>query len=243
MSESTVSEVAIVGIIDRIKLNAKANLNYILDKAQDPQKMLNQFLLEMQGSVREVKEAVAAAIVGVKKLEHEISACAEKAAQWEERALLALRKGNDELARKALEQKCAYLEKERICKEELESQKQTVEELKESLSELGAKLDGLYQRRIELIKQYAQLQKRAAQMPSTRPVESQLDVDISVFDTYDRMVDKVRTLEAQAEALSELAETDQVEEEFRRLEREAEIEAELRAMKKEDPRYNTQDAS
>jgi phage shock protein A len=222
-----------VGIIDRIKLNARANLNYILDKAQNPQKMLDQFLLEMQGSVREVKEAVAAAIVGVKKLEHEISASVEKAAQWEERAQLALSRNNDELARKALEQKHIYLEKERNCKEELGKQKQTVEELRESLSELETKLDELYQRRIDLIKQYAQLQKRVAQMPSVRPVESQLDVDISVFDTYDRMVDKVRTLEAQAEALSELAEMDEVEEEFRKLEREAEIEAELKTMKGE----------
>ena len=222
-----------MGIIDRIKLNARANLNYILDKAQNPQKMLDQFLLEMQGSVREVKEAVATAIVGVKKLEHEIAASAEKAAQWEERAQLALRRNNDELAKKALEQKHVYLEKERNCREELERQKQTVEELKESLSELGTKLDELYQRRIELIKQYAQLRKRAAQMPAARHVESQLDVDVSVFDTYDRMVDKVRTLEAQAEALSELAEMDEVEGEFRKLEREAKIEAELKTMKGE----------
>jgi len=218
-----------VGIIDRIKLNARANLNYILDKAQNPQKMLDQFLSEMQGSVREIKEAVATAITGVKKLEREISANVERAAQWEERALLALRKNDDELARKALEQKRIYLEKERNCKEELEKQKQTVEELKVSLSELETKLDELYQRRIDLIKQYAQLQKRAAQMPVARPVEYQ--IDMSVFDTYDRMVDKVRTMEAQAEALSELAEMDEVEEEFRKLEREAEIEAELRTMK------------
>jgi phage shock protein A len=220
-----------VGIIDRIKLNARANLNYILDRAENPQKMLNQFLLEMQRSVREAKEAVATAIVGVKKLEHEISACTEKAAQWEERALLALRRNNDELARKALEQKRVYLEKERNCKEELEKQKQTVEELKGSLSELEAKLDGIYQRRIDLIKQYAQLRKRVAQMPSARPAVSQIDFDVSAFDMYDRMVDKVRIMEAQAEALSELAEMDEVEEEFRKLERESEIEAELKAMK------------
>ena len=220
-----------MGIVDRIKLNARANLNYILDKAQNPQKMLDQFLLEMQGSVREVKEAVATAIVGVKKLEREIAANAEKVTRWEERALLAVRKNNDELARKALEQKHVYLKKERNCKDELEKQKQTVEELKESLSELEAKLYELYQRRIDLIKQHARLQRRVAQMPAARPVESQIDVDISVFDTYDRMVDKVVTLEAQAEALSELAEMDEVEQEFRKMEREVAVEAELKAMK------------
>lgn len=220
-----------MGIMDRIKLNARANLNHILDKAENPQKMLDQFLMEMRDGVHEVREAVATAIVGVKKLEREISASTEKADHWGERALLALKKNNEELARKALEQKRIYLEKERNCKEELGKQKQTVEELKVSLSELEAKLDELYQKRVDLIKQYARLQKRAIQVSATRPAISQIGIDTSVFDTYDRMVDKVITLEAQAEALSELAEMDDVEEEFKKLERETEVESELKAMK------------
>lgn len=220
-----------MGIVDRIKLNARANLNHILDKAQNPQKMLDQFLLEMRGSIQEMKEAVAAAVVGMKRLEREISASTEKAVQWEERAQLALGKENEELARKALEQKRVYLEKERNCKEELEKQKQIVQELKESLSELEAKMNELYQRRIDLIKQYAQLQRKAARMPSVRSTVSQIDIDITAFDMYDHMVDRVRTMEAQAEALSELANMDEVEAEFRKLERETEVEAELKTMK------------
>ena len=75
------------------------------------------------------------------------------------------------------------------------------------------------------------MQKRAARVSVTRPVASQVDIDTSVIDTYDRMVDKVRTMEAQAEALAELAEMDDVEEEFRKLERDVAVEAELKAMK------------
>ena len=115
-----------MAIMDRIKLNARANLNYILDKAQNPQKMLDQFLIEMRESVRGVKEAVVAAIVGVKKLEREISGDAEKAAQWKERAIIALKKDDEELAKKALERKRVYLERERNGREELEKQKQSV---------------------------------------------------------------------------------------------------------------------
>lgn len=220
-----------MGIVDRIKLNARANINHILSKAENPQKMLDQFLSEMRNSIQEVREAVATAIVGVKKLEREISDSAEKVDHWQERALLAMKRDNEELARKALEQKLLYVEKERKCKEELEKQKETVEDLKASLSELEAKLDELYQRRIDLIKQYAKLQKRAAQVSVTKPISSQLDLDIGVFDTYDRMVDKVITLEAQAEALSELAEMDEVESEFEKLEKETAIESELKAIK------------
>ena len=220
-----------MGIVDRIKLNARANLNHILSKAENPQKMLDQFLSEMRDSIQEVREAVATAIVGVKKLEREISDSAGKVDHWQERALLAMKRNNEDLARKALEQKLVYIEKEHKCKEELEKQKETVEELKGSLSELEAKLDELYQRRIDLIKQYAKLQKRSAQVSATRPVSSQLDLDMGVFDTYDRMVDKVITLEAQAEALSELADMDGIEAEFEELEKETAIESELKAMK------------
>ena len=222
-----------MGIVDRIKLNARANLNYILDKAENPQKMLDQFLLEMRESVRDVREAIANAVVGVKKLEREISTSAEKASQWEERAVLALKRNNEELARKALEQKRIYLEKERTCKEEMGKQNQAAEELKVGLADLEAKLNELYQKRVDLIKQYALLRKRRTQITSTStiPSRSRLDVDISAFDTYDRIVDKVRTLEVQVEALSELTETDKVEEEFRNLERDAEIDTELKVMK------------
>ena len=221
-----------MGIVDRIKLNARANLNHILDKAQDPQKMLDQFFLEMQGSVREVKQAVATAIVGVKKLEREISASSEKATQWETRTMLALEKDNEELARKALEQKHIYLEKERSCRVELEKQKQTVVELKESLSGLESKLNELHQRKIDLIKQYQYAQQKATtQISADKPIRSQIDLDTSAFDTYDRMVDKVRTMEAQAEALSELMKLDEVEEKFRKMESEEKIESELKTMK------------
>ncbi|MBD3182229.1 PspA/IM30 family protein, partial [Candidatus Poribacteria bacterium] len=94
-----------VGIVDRIRLNARANLNHILNKAEDPQKMFDLLLVEMRDNVQEVKEAVATAIFGVKKLEKEIADSAGKVEMWEERAVLALKSDNEELARKALEQK------------------------------------------------------------------------------------------------------------------------------------------
>ena len=222
-----------MGIVDRLKLNARANLNHILDKSQNPQKMLDQFLLEMQGSVREVKEAVAGAIVGVKKLEHELLASAGKISQWEERARLALRSSNEELARKALEQKGVYVENERICREELERQKATVEELKADLAELETKLDEIYRRRIDLIKQHTQPQEKVNEIPAVNHVDYQPVIDMSVFDEYDRMIDRVRTMEAQAEALAELAEMDKVEAELGKLGREAGIESELRTLKGE----------
>jgi len=223
-----------LGIMDRVKLNVRANLNYMLDKAEDPQKVFDQFLLDMQDSVREVKLAVADAIAGMKKLEQEIDANDTKASQWEERAILALKNNNEELAKKALEKKIACLEKDRMYKNDLTRQKQTVDELKAGLSDLELKLDELYKKRIELIKQFSILRTRAAQTSPARPVPSQISIDTNAFDIYDHIVENVKDMEDQAEAFKaflELSGTDEVEEKFKKMERDAELEAELKALK------------
>jgi phage shock protein A len=91
-----------------------------------------------------------------------------------------------------------------------------VTHIKHVLEDSFNRLEELYQRRIDLIKQNAQLQRKIAQKTTHRPAVSELEIDTSAVDAYDRMVDRVRTMEAQAEALAELAEMDEVEEKFRR---------------------------
>ena len=222
-----------LGIINRIKLNVRANVNHMLDKAENPQKVFDQFLIEMQDSVKTVKQAVADAIVGVKKLERKISETSEAAEVWRKRAVLALKNDDEELARSALHQEQAFLEKERRSKEELEKQKRTVEELKQVLADLSKKLEDLHQKKIEVIKRDVREQHAPRQAPSTGVVPYQIYLDMSAFDAYDRMVDKVETMEAQAEALAELSETDDVDREFQKLERDSKVESELKAMKDE----------
>lgn len=220
-----------MGIIDRIKLNLKANLNYALDKAEDPQKIFDLFLMEVRESIQEFKESITSAVAGIKRLERELSDSAEKANQWQERAELALKKNHEGLAKKALEQKLVYTEREKSLKVELEKQKRMVEELKADLSTLEAKLDELYQKRVDLIKRYMQLRKETTQQALVRGAGDRLGIDTGVFDTYEDMMKKVQALEDQASALSELEEADKLEREFKKLEREAIIESELKAMK------------
>ena len=218
-----------MGIMDRIKLNIRANLNYALDKAEDPQKVFDQFLADMRESIREFKESIVSAMAGVKSLEREILNNAEKVSLWEQRALLALKKGDEELAKKALDRKITYLEKERKLKEELEKQQISVNELKDSLPILEAKLEELYQKKSELIRQSMKLKKESLQ--SHLATKKELDIDTTVFDIYDSITDKVRSMEDYASALSELIKSDELEEEFKKIEKESKISEELNVMK------------
>ena len=217
-----------MGILDRVKLNLRANLNSMLDDVENPEKMMDQLLLGMRDSIVEFKRSIVNAVAGVKSLEREIAENAEKIKLWEERSIWALKKGDEELAKKALEQKLKSLDNEKRAKTELEQQKKTVEELKASLPTLIEKLDELYKKKRELIRRSMEIKKTP--ISRSRDLVSEIGIDSTVFSTYDSMVEKVRSLEDQASALAEL-EKDSVDVEFKKLERKAQIEAELKATK------------
>lgn len=218
-----------MGIMDRIKLNIRANLNYALDKAEDPQKVFDQFLADMRGNIREFKESIVNAMASVKSLEREILNSSEKVSLWDQRALLALKKGDEELAKKALERKLFYSDKERKLKEELAKQQNSINELKNSFPILEEKLEELYQKKNEMIRESIRLKKESLQSYLT--AKSELNINTSVFDIYDSMVDKVKSMEDYASALSELVKSDEIEEEFSKIEKETKISEELSAMK------------
>lgn len=217
-----------MGILDRVKLNLRANLNSMLDDVENPEKMMDQLLLGMRDSIVEFKRSIVNAVAGVKSLEREIAENAEKIKLWEERSIWALKKGDEELAKKALEQKLKSLDNEKRAKTELEQQKKTVEELKASLPTLIEKLDELYKKKRELIRRSMEIKKTP--ISRSRDLVSEIGIDSTVFSTYDSMVEKVRSLEDQASALAEL-EKDNIDVEFKKLERKSQIEAELKATK------------
>lgn len=216
-----------MSIIDRIKLNIRANVNYALDRAEDPQKILNQFIIDLEESIKAFKEALVCAIADTKKMELEIKAASEKVSLWADRAMLAMKKGDEDLAKQALLKKIAYMEKEQRLNEDLQKQKQTVNELKESLPELEKKLESLRRMKSQLAKNIA-ISKIEATKSS---VPSRLYIDSEVFDIYDSMVDRVKATELYAEALEELSKTDEIESKFKEMEINSAIESELKKLK------------
>lgn len=205
-----------MGLFSRFKRAVKSNLNDLISKAENPEKMLDQLLLEMNEQMVESKKTVAAAIADQKRLERVITQNRGEAAEWERRAVLAVRSGNDPLAKEALLRKQEYDNAARQYQTQWEAQAGTVEGLKESLRQLQQKIEEAARRRNLLVARV----KRAEAQKRIQETMTSLS-DNSAFQAFDRMAEKVDRIEAEADALKELdsgTSADSIEQQFRALE-------------------------
>jgi phage shock protein A len=184
-------------------------------------------LEEVREDIQTVKSLVANAITDLKLIERQINACDAEAETWNDRAVLALKKGKEDLSRRALVRKHEYVERASQYREHLATQQKTIDMLKASLKTLVAKLDTMRDRAAQLDAEEAfRSQRRSTPEPPTT-----LSFDTSAFDAYDRMVERVRDLETQAETLAELVETDDLSHKFHELETKDEIDKQLAELK------------
>ena len=193
-----------MGIFSRLKTLISSNVNEMISKAEKPEKMLNQLILDMQGQLLESKKAVALAIADEKKLERELSSQEAQAKDWEQKAMLAVRSGKDDLAKEALLRKQDYDNTSAEYRKQWELQKNSVERLKESLRDLQNKIDEAQRKKNLLIARA----KRAEAQQKIQNTISSVTVNRSAFDAFDRMAQKVDQMEAQADAIKELEEFD-----------------------------------
>jgi len=204
-----------VGLFSRFKRAVKSNLNDLIAKAENPEKMLDQLLLEMNEQLIESKKSVAAAIADEKRLERGMALNRGEAAEWERKAVLAVRSGNDPLAREALLRKQEYDNAGRQYQAQWEAQAAMVEQLKGSLLQLQQRIEEAARKRNLLVARV----KRAEAQKRIQQTMTSLSED-SAFQAFDRMAEKVDRIEAEAEALKELESTsaDSIEQQFRKLE-------------------------
>ena len=214
--------------LNRAKLIVRSHMNDLLEKAEDTRKTRGLVVEEMRQNVRNVKTLIAGAIADLKLIEREIDAHGTEAKRWEEKAVFALKKGEEDLARRALARKSEHVEKAGVYREQIETQQEAIDSLKSSLKTLEAKLDTMrYQTaKLDVAKSLGSFQSTAGSTPPTDTV-----IDTTAFDAYDRLVDRVRDLEAHAEALAELTQGDDLERKFHELENNEKVEADLAALK------------
>ena len=172
----------------------------MINKAENPEKMLNQLLIDMSEQLIESKKAVAMAIADEKKLERETANQQAQAQEWERKAMLAVRAGQDDLAKEALLRKQEYDTSYQEYQKQWTAQKDSVEKLKVSLRELQAKIEEA-QRKKNLLVARA---KRAEAQQKIQNTISSVTGNTSAFDAFDRMAKKVDQMEAQADAAKEL---------------------------------------
>jgi len=189
-----------MGIFSRLGTLIKSNINDLITKAEDPEKMLTQVLLEMQQQLVEAKKAVAIAIADEKKLQKQYISETDKAKEWERKAMIAVRAGDDNLARQALGRKQEHETISTQFQQQWIQQKQAVEKLKDALRLLNNKIEEAKRKKNILI---ARKKRAEAQQQIANTMQGLGDT--SAFDTFDRMAERIELMEAEAEAGAELA--------------------------------------
>jgi phage shock protein A len=219
-----------MGIFSRLAQLIKSNLNDLISRSEDPEKMLNQVVLDMNNQLVEAKKQVAASIADEKRLAKQFEQEAANAAEWERRAMMALRAGNEELAKEALARKREHDELQNTFKEQWTKQKKAVDQLKQALRLLNDKIEEAKRKKNVLIAR----KKRAEAQKAIQETMSGLK-DQSAFETFDRMSQKIDQIEAEAEAQADLAEEytgDVLASQFHNLERKASADDDLVALKR-----------
>ena len=214
-----------MALLERVSTLVRANINDMIDKAEDPEKMIKQVILDMQNQLLQVKTQVAIAIADQHLLERKQKENEEKTTEWMRKAELAVSKKDDDLARAALHRVESYREMAGGFTQQVADQKAQVENLKTALRKLEQKLEEARAKADVLIAQH----RRA------RAVGKAQDARIAIGDhsktaAFDRLKHKVAHNEAVSQAKSELG-TDDVEDRFMAIEKSDRIEQLLAEMK------------
>lgn len=208
----------------------KSNLNELISRAEDPEKMLEQVIRDMNVQLLEAKKQVAVAIADEKKLDKQAETEEKEAESWERKAMLAIRASNDELAKEALARKKEHEALGTQLREQHRKQKAAVDQLKLALRALNDKIQEAGRKKHVLVAR----KRRAEAMKNIQETMSGI-ADSSAFETFDRMQQRIERLEAESEAQAELAEEasgDVLKRKFRDLEATRGMDADLEALKR-----------
>lgn len=219
-----------MGFFGRLAQLIKSNLNDLINRAEDPEKMLVQVILEMNTQLVEAKKQVAVAIADEKRLQKQYQNEKSIADEWEKKAMLAIRAGDDALAKEALMRKKEHDGLAATFKDQWDKQLAAVNQLKTALRALNNKIEEAKRKKNVLLAR----KRRAEAMKQIQDTMSGLN-DQSAFETFDRMAQKIDQIEAEAEAGAELSEEysgDVLKHKFSQLEATSGADADLEELKR-----------
>ena len=220
-----------MGILSRFVAVVRSNLNALLNRAEDPTKMLEQTLMDMEASFRKAKDQVARSVADQKRLEKSLDEQKGLASKWGSRAMAAVEKEQDDLAKEALRRKGEHVKISAQFERELEAHTVNVNSLKSGLRELETKIAEVKRKKNLLISK----QKRAqAQDQIYKTIEGIQDA--GALDTIARMEEKIEEATAMADARMELSgefSGDSLEKKFEALGPTEDVDAELLELKQQ----------
>lgn len=215
-----------MSMFDRFKMLVKSNANHAANKLEDPEKILNQLILDMRDQLIEAKKQVAVTIADEKRLRKQTEAELVQAQEWEKKAMMAVRAGRDDLAKEALRRKAEHDDLGQQYKTQWELQRAAAEKLKDSLRQLSRKIEEAERKKQLLISRQRQAQAQVQIQQTLNQLQSS-----SPLDRFAKMEDQIAQLEAQVEADQELGRDHSLEAQFAQLNKDQGMDSELERLK------------
>ena len=208
-----------MGIFDRLTTLLKSNINDLISRAENPEKMLDQIVTDMRNQLARAKQQVAAAIADEKRLKDQAEGEYKAAKDWEEKAMLAVNQGRDDLAKQALVRHGEHLEHATALETTWQAHQMETEKLKNSLRDLNDKIEEAKRKKNLLLarQRRAQAQQKISETMSSRSEKS-------AFEAFARMEEKITSNERMIKASTEIDEEfsgDRLAHDFKRLEKTA----------------------
>ncbi|HIK25755.1 MAG: PspA/IM30 family protein [Thermosynechococcus sp. Uc] len=219
-----------MGLLDRVGMVIRSNLNALVSSAEDPEKILEQTIIDMNADLVKLRQAVAQAIAAQKRLEQQYAQNLKDAQQWEERARLALSRGDEALALEALNRKKTATDTAAALKAQVDQMAVQVKTLKDNLTALESKISEAKTKK-EMLKARVRAAKASEQI---HQAVSRVSTS-NAMAAFERMEDKVLQMEARSQAIAELS-GDTLESKFQSLQSSAnkqDAEFELLEMKRQ----------
>ena len=221
-----------MGLFDRLASLVKSNINDLISSAENPEKMLNQIIVDMRDQLVKAKQQVAAAIADEKRLRDQADGELKQAQDWEQKAMLAVQQGRDDLAKQALVRQSEHFSHYQQLETTWQSHQMETEKLKASLHDLNDKIEEAKRKKNLLLarQRRAQAQKRIQETMSGLSEKS-------AFEAFARMEEKIEQNERMLKASTEIDQEfsgDRLQSDFKQLEKvagAASADAQLLALK------------
>lgn len=218
-----------MGIFQRLGDLLKSNVNDLIDKAEDPEKMAKQLIIDMQKELNTATQSYGKAKASEKMAERDYDEAVRKSQEWENKAKAALSQGDEKLAKKALEEKVDADKNVERYKEMYETVSAQTKEIGEQVEELKSKLEEAKSKQAMLIARSRMADTKKELAKSTGSFDSSAS-----FEKFEQMEEKIERKEAEAEAYAEIADagTDR-DEAFEDVEKKAKVDSELQRLMSE----------
>ena len=214
-----------MGIFTRFRDIISSNINAMLDRAEDPEKLIKLMIREMEDTLVEIKAACAGAMASSKKVQRQLEALDNRGRYWEEKAEMAVKKGRDDLAREALVEKRRFTRRMESLEKESAEHATLIEQYQENIRQLEEKLKSARDKQRMLVQRHIHAARKRQAQEEIRRIDSS-----EAMMKFDDLENRIECMEAEADLVN-YAKKSSLEEELDRLSVDEEIEKELQALK------------